>query len=384
MMGKEKKRKRREERSSQTQKQTQKQKRTFREMLPPDWDILAVILLLALALRMWFAFSYSATLYDQAGEGVRYIGMVGGEPIDSVSPPLYILFLRLCLAIFGRGAAQAAFVFKGIAGTISVALIYYVAKDISDRTTAVISAAITAIYVNYMMASLALSPRIPGILVMFIVTLILLRAKDGARGNGLAGAVLGLGVLIDPYLLLFTPGFLLVSGKRLFFLSSLIIVLVPWTMRNSVRYGVLVPVYATSALELDISRWMIGSLEDFYHVVDKVYINASNLISRGAGWVEAPGSTANDNIRNSTTFGAYFYMLIVLTGLAGLLRYHSRKHRLFLMPVLIYLGILVLFSTTRNTNRLLSEHLMIFYTAVLLPRIVHWFRARFSAPELSD
>ena len=111
-MGKDKRRERREQQKKQKKEQKQKRKRTFREMLPPDWDILAVILLLALGLRMWFAFSYDATLYDQAGEGVRYIGMVGGEPVDTMSPPLYILFLRICLGIFGRGAAQAAFVVK--------------------------------------------------------------------------------------------------------------------------------------------------------------------------------------------------------------------------------------------------------------------------------
>jgi hypothetical protein len=381
-MGKEKRRERRD--LQQKQKKEQKRKRTFKEMLPPDWDILAVIVLLALVLRMWFALSYDATLYDQAGEGVRYIGQVGGEPIDSVSPPLYILFLRICLGLFGHGAAQAAFVVKGIIGTISVVLIYYIAREISDRTVAVISAAISAIYVNYMMASLALSPRVPGIFALLIVTFILIKADEGKKGNGLAGAVLGLGIMIDPYLLLFAPGFLLVSRGRKIFLGALFAVLLPWTLRNSAREGMPVPVYATAALELDITRWMVGSLEDFYHLVDKLYINGSNLISRGAGWVEPPGSTTSDNIRNSTTFGAYFYMVMALSGVVGLLRYHSKKHRALLYPVLIYLAILVLFSTTRNTNRLIAEHIAIFYTAVLLPCIIGWFRNRFSRTALPD
>jgi hypothetical protein len=371
-MGKNKKRERREQQKHQ--KKERKKKRTFKEMLPPDWDILAVILLLAFVLRMWFALSYDSTLYDQAGEGVRYVGMVGGEPVDSSSPPLYILFLRICLGIFGRGAAKAAFVTKGILGTISVALIYYIAREISDRTTAVISAAISAIYVNYMMAALALSPRVPGIFILFVVTLILLRANEGWKVNGLAGAILGIGILVDPYLLLFAPGFLLLSRNRKIFIGVLFIVVLPWTLRNSAREGMPLPVYHPSAFELDIKRWMIGSLEKMYQLVDRLYINGSMLFSIGGGWVQSTSSTANENIRNSSSFGAYLYMVIVLGGLVGMLRYHSKKHRLFLYPVLIYLGIMVLFSTTRNTNRLLAEHIAIFYSAFLLMRIIRRFR----------
>ncbi len=371
-MGKNKKRERREQQNHQ--KKEHKKKRTFKEMLPPDWDILAVILLLAFVLRMWFALSYDSTLYDQAGEGVRYVGMVGGEPVDSSSPPLYILFLRICLGIFGRGAAKAAFVTKGILGTISVALIYYIAREISDRTTAVISAAISAIYVNYMMAALALSPRVPGIFFLFVVTLILLRANEGWKVNGLAGAILGIGILVDPYLLLFAPGFLLLSRNRKIFIGVLFIVVLPWTLRNSAREGMPLPVYHPAAFELDIKRWMIGSLEKMYQLVDRLYINGSMLFSIGGGWVQSTSSTANENIRNSSSFGAYLYMVIVLGGLVGMLRYHSKKHRLFLYPVLIYLGIMVLFSTTRNTNRLLAEHIAIFYSAFLLMRIIRRFR----------
>ena len=358
----------------QQEKQGQKQKRTFREMLPPDWDILAVILLLALVLRMWFAISYDATLYDQAGEGVRYIGQIRGESVDSASPSLYILFLRICLGIFGHGAAKAAFVMKGIIGTVSAALIYYIAREMSDRTTAVIAAAISALYVNYIMASLALSPRVPGILAILIVTLILIRTKEGKRGNALAGAVLGLGILVDPYILLFVPGFLLVSGKKKIFLGALLVFVLPLTMRNSMREGILVPVYSAEALELDLSRWMIRELKDFYHLADRMYINVSMLFSRGVGWVEPSSSMTSENIRNSSTLGAYLYMLTALSGLVGLLRYHSREHRVLLYPVLIYLGLLVLFSTCRNTNRLLAEHLAIFYSAFLLMRIIRYFR----------
>ena len=385
-MGKDKRRERREQQKKQKkeQKKVRNQKRTFREMLPPEWDIMSVILLLALGLRMWFAFSYDATLYDQAGEGVRYIGMVGGEPIDSVSPPLYIMFLRICLGIFGRGAAQAAFVIKGIIGTVSVALIYYIAKEISDSTTAVISAAISAIYVNFMMAALALSPRVPGIFALFVVTLLLLKAKEGRKGNAIAGAVFGLGILIDPYLFLFAPGFLLVSRNRKIFFGILFAVLLPWTLRNSVREEMFVPVYHSAAFELDITRWLVWSREDLYHLVDRLYINGSMLFSIGGGWVEPASSSVSENIRNSSSLGAYQYLLTALCGLVGMLRYHSRKHRLFLYPVLIYLGIIVLFSTTRNTNRLLAEHIAIFYSALLLMRIIGWFKNRFSGAELPD
>ncbi len=371
-MGKNRKEERRKKRKERKQKQ--RQKRNLREMLPPDWDILAVILLLALVLRMWFAISYDATLYDQAGEGVRYIGQIRGEPVDSASPPLYILFLRICLGIFGHGAAKAAFVMKGIAATVSAALIYYIAREISDRTTAVISAAISALYVNYIMAALALSPRVPGILAILIVTLILIRTKEGKRGNGLAGAVLGLGILVDPYVLLFAPGFLLVAEKKKIFLGALLVFVLPLTTRNSIRDGSLVPVYSAEALELDLSRWVIRELRDFYLLVDRMYINISMLFSRGAGWVEPSGSMTSENIRNSSTLGAYLYMLTALGGLVGLLRYHSRKLRALLYPALIYLGILVLFSTCRNTNRLLAEHLAIFCSAFLLMRIIRYFR----------
>ncbi len=378
-MGKSKKRERRE----QQKKLEQKRKRSFREMLPPDWEILSVILLLALVLRIWFAFSYDSTLYDQAGEGIRYIGQVKGGPVDSSSPPLYILFLRVCLGIFGRGAAKAAFVFKGIIGTVSVALIYYIAREISDRTTAVISAVIAAIYVHYIMAALALSPRVPGIMVILAVTLILIRVKEGKRGNGLAGAILGLGILVDPYLLLFVPGFLLVSRKRSFFAAALLGVVMPWMIRNSVREGAIMPVYAPDALELDLSTWVVRELEGLYLFVDKIYVNAASIPSRGAGWVEPSGSVVDEKIRNISMFGNYFYMVTVLCGLVGMLRYHSKEQRLLLLPALIYLGLLVLFSTCRNSNRLLAEHIAIFYAAILLTRIFSRLTKRYSGEARS-
>ena len=353
-----------------------KEKRSLRDLLPPDLEILAVILLLALALRMWFAYTYDATLYDQHGEGIRYLGQLKGGVLDTESPPLYVLFLRLCLAIFGRGAAKAAFVVKGLAGTLSVALIYYIAREISDRTTAVVSAAVSAVYVNYMMVALALSPRVPGILVLFVATLVMMRAGGRARGEGIAGAVLGLGVLVDPFLLLYVPGFLLISRRRLFFTAALLVVVTPWTVRNSVMEGTIVPVYAPSAIELDLSRWVIRCPADFYRLVDKTYVNAAGLVSRGAGWIQPAGSETSEAIRNSTTFGAYFYLVVALGGLVGVLRHHSSRHGPFLRPALIYLGILVLFSTARNTNRLLAEHIAIFYSALLLVWIARWLRSR--------
>lgn len=356
----------------------------IRALFPPDWDILAVILFMAFALRMYFALSYDATLYDQAGEGVRLLGAVRGAAIDTASPPLYVVFLRICLAIFGRGAAKAAFVIIGIAGTISVALIYCIAARISNRSTAVISAAFSALYLNYMMAGLALSPRVFGILAMFIVTIILIRERAGKRGNGLAGAVLGLGILIDPFLLLFIPGFLLVSGRRWLFLGVLFVVVMPWTVRNSIVEKTPVPVYSQEAVEFNLERWKTGDFEEFRKLVDKLYLNGSMLCSRGAGWVEAGGSKTSENIRNSSTFGGYFYMLIALAGLVGLLRYHSREHRALLYPALVYLGFLVLFSTCRTTNRLLAEHIAIFYAAVLLHRIIGRFRARRDGASQND
>ena len=348
----------------------------IRALLPPDWDILAVILFVALALRMYFALSYDATLYDQAGEGVRLLGAVRGEPIDTASPPLYVGFLRICLAIFGKGAAKAAFVINGIAGTISVALIYYIASWISNRSTAVISAAISALYINYMMAGLALSPRVLGILAIFVVTIILIREKAGKRGNGLAGGVLGLGILIDPFLLLFMPGFLLVSRRRWLFLGVLFVVVMPWTVRNSIVERVPVPVYSQAAVEFDLERWKTGNFGEFRKLVDKLYLNGSMLGSRGAGWVEAGGSETSENIRNSSTFGAYLYLLTALAGVVGLLRYHSREHRALLYPALVYLGFLVFFSTCRTTNQVLAVHIAIFYMAVLLHHIIGRFRAR--------
>lgn len=364
-------------RKSKKQEQSRKQrKKSVRELLPPDWDILAVILVLAVALRMWFALTYDATLYDEAGEGVRLLGAVRGAAIDSASPPLYVVFLRICLSIFGRGAAQAAFVINGIAGTVSVALIYYIAAAISSRTTAVISAAISALYINYIMAGLALSPRVPGILAILVITIILVRGKAGKRSNCITGAVLGLGILIDPFLIFYLPGFMLVSARRWLFLGAVLVVVLPWAVRNSVREGVPVPVYSQEAVDLDLGRWKIGDLRDFTHVVDKLYVNGAMLCSRGAGWVEPPGSRTSDNIRNSTTFGAYMYMLTALAGLVGLLRYHSREHRVLLLPSLVYLGFLVLFSTCRTTNRLLAEHIVIFYLAILLSLVVGRFRAR--------
>jgi hypothetical protein len=350
-------------------KDTREKKRPaggFRAYLPPDADILAVIVALALALRLWFAVTYDQTLYDQVGEGARMLGAVRGGPIGAEMPPLYIGFLRMLLAMFSSGAAKAAFVVKGVAGTCSVVLIYYIASSVANRTVAVVSSAIAALYLNYILAGLALSPRIFGILAVLTVTLLMIKAGDRNKAGIASGVILGAGILIDPYLMLFVPGFLLVSDRRKAFLISLLIVVLPWAARNSVREGVPLPVYRPEAWELDLARWKITGLSDIYLLVDSIYTNAFNLLTRADSWVQAPGSKVSDNISNSTTFAAYSYVLTALTGLVGILRYRAKEHRVLLRPGLVYLGILLLFSSVRSSNRLLAEHLIIFYSSIVL------------------
>jgi hypothetical protein len=345
-------------------------------LLPPDWDILAVILFLAIALRLWFALSYTETLYDQVGEGVRLLNAVRGEPVDATLPPLYVGFLRILLSMFRYDAAKVAFIIKAVLGTCSVALIYYIAKSISSRTVAVVSAALTALYLNYMMAGLALSPRVPGVFVLLMVKLMIIRGADSKKHSVISGAVLGLGILIDPYLLLFTPGFILVVRQKRMFLVGLIVAVLPWSIRNSIQERMPLLVYRHEAVELDLSRWKIVDFRSFFLLIDKIYVNASQLISRGGSWVEAGGSETSESIRNSSTFGAYIYVFTAIAGVVGLLRCRRSEQRVFLMPALIYLGILVLFSTVRSTNRLLGEHLAIYYASALIIMISGRFRRK--------
>jgi hypothetical protein len=194
----------------------------------------------------------------------------------------------------------------------------------------------------------------------------MIKAGDRNKAGIASGVILGAGILIDPYLMLFVPGFLLVSDRRKAFLISLLIVVLPWAARNSVREGVPLPVYRPEAWELDLARWKITGLSDIYLLVDSIYTNAFNLLTRADSWVQAPGSKVSDNISNSTTFAAYSYVLTALTGLVGILRYRAKEHRVLLRPGLVYLGILLLFSSVRSSNRLLAEHLIIFYSSIVL------------------
>ncbi|UCF05573.1 MAG: glycosyltransferase family 39 protein [bacterium] len=343
--------------------------------LPENRDIIGVLLFLALALRLWFSLAVGLPVPE--GPQVELAALAQGGDVGVTVAPLYVLFLRTVSALFGPYAERVIFSIQGIAGAAVVILLYYIAARISSMWIATVTAVIAAIYPYYLINGLSYSYGTMGMLAVTILVLLAVRQSRGRAAHAIAGCIAGVAILTAPITAFFMPGFALVFRRRGIFLLCVLIVLVPWTLRNSIRVGMPVPVYGIEAYEIAKHRYRLNHSDGVLRLVNDIYNNASVMVSRGG---VAEFDDQSDNVRSSNYMRAYSYVIIMILAVFGLLKGYKRSHRPLLVPVAIFICLVVFFSLLRRTYRILSDYIVIFYAAVALRLLCSWFRERRTSP----
>jgi hypothetical protein len=103
-------------------------------------------------------------------------------------------------------------------------------------------------------------------------------------------------------------------------------------------------------------------------LVNGIYDNLEVLLGRD--WRDNYSSQMDPNVRNFNYINTYSYILIMLIGIAGLIRYGDRNNLKITFPLLMYILLLILCTRLYDKSgaRILWEPVLIIYGAMLFDR----------------
>ena len=176
-------------------------------------------------------------------------------------PPVFPIVLAGLYKVVGVGSAstrwEAARLLEAVLGTVTVGLIFLIARRVWDRSAALVSAAVAAVYPPLLLAGaslLAESVCIPLLLGGVLAALEYRRSPDRLRWPVIAGVLVGLAALarVNVVLVAVPVALLVWTGRPRLAWRSLraplavavatLAVLTPWTIRSSVVMHRFVPV----------------------------------------------------------------------------------------------------------------------------------------------
>lgn len=165
-------------------------------------------------------------------------------------PPLHPYLVATSLELPGGRAAVK--VVQSLLGALLVLPVWVIGERAFDRRVAVVAAALTAFFPELVWQSVHLwsEPLFMVLLWAAIALLLVADASNRPPAAGLAGVLLGLGALTRDPALYFAPlaaFWLLARRPRAWrpaaaFLVAVVLTIVPWTVRNWMRYDAFVPV----------------------------------------------------------------------------------------------------------------------------------------------
>ncbi|HVO76833.1 MAG TPA: glycosyltransferase family 39 protein, partial [Candidatus Bathyarchaeia archaeon] len=334
-------------------------------------DILAVILALACALRVYFALAHRWPAFSAEGAMYDRLALQGG--IGSGAAPLYPLLLRGVYALFGSGNHAALFLVQGLLNVLAIVLLYKALERLCGGTAAAIAAAVCAVFPDFLLYDLSVGPESMSVL---LVTALMAAstARFGARArSSLAAALAALGILLQPLLVCLVPGAFLSAEKRRLFVLVAVLALVPFVAGSAARTRKIEPVYQAQSFNLGLGNFTGPGAVG--HAIDAVYGNAQVVMTRT--WGVSDVSAPEQEDQGPSTAG-YSYSAIMFLGFVGLARYYRRAHGSFALPALLYIVLIVLFSEVQVQYRAPLEPVLIAYAAILLAG--PW-RRRAACPE---
>jgi 4-amino-4-deoxy-L-arabinose transferase-like glycosyltransferase len=238
-----------------------------------DRRLLGLILLMALVLRLGLALvrpeedeAADEGHWDRMARVFAKQGLLAAEA-GTYRPPLYPLMLAAVYRVCGTGAWPVRVVQAGL-GVLTCLLIYDLGRRLGTSRTGLLAATLAA---GYPLLVFFAGVRLAEGLIVLLAMVVLLQdtrfATRPSMGNAvLLGAALGLAGLAKPVLLAWGP--LLVAGwwrhpdlARRVWLGraavaavGAVLVLAPWTLRNVVVTGHLVPVSTNAGINLLIGH----------------------------------------------------------------------------------------------------------------------------------
>lgn len=192
------------------------------------------------------------------------------------TPPLYGMFIAFWQSIFGENLGPVKVV-QVIVDSVTVILIFFIMREIGNARTGLLAAAVLAVYPFsiYLAISIASEPLVTCLLAGFVLLAIYAARLQKLRYFAFAGMVLGLATLTRGTTQ-FMPMFLLVgmlplayhirSYVRAFllFVSSFLLVIAPWTIRNYVVLDDFIPVATGGGIVV-----LMGSQEEYLTIPGK-------------------------------------------------------------------------------------------------------------------
>lgn len=321
--------------------------------------------LAALMLRLIFAFIIREP--TDTGDMAAYNALAVGGVLTTSKPPLYPLFLRAVYLIFGMPRFAAVYAVQGVMSCIVVIAIYYWAIRFFDRTVASLAAMISAIYPNFILYNGAVLPH--SLNVTLIASIIAVSVSRHTRSKSIVSALLtGVGWLVSHTFAFFVPGLIVTARRKLVFIVVLVATLAPWIVRSAVVNGRLVPVCEVEAYDMRLDSF--GKARDAWDMVEIFYHRASVLM--GKGWHSYIMDGSFSRISHASQVRTFSYAILLILGLAGLIRYCRKEHRVFLLPFLGYIVIIGALSSIHGSHRVMLEPVLIIYAAAL---VVNEYRA---------
>jgi len=170
------------------------------------------------------------------------------------APPLYAIFISICLSLFGDDQVPVKVVQAFVDSTMIIA-VYYIMREIFDARTGLVSAAISAIYPFsiYLTISIASEPLFTFFLSLFVLLTIRAVRSQKLHHYCAAGVLLGLATLTRGttqfvpliFLIMLLPLHRLTKDILLAYLAfclSFALVILPWTLRNYIVLEDFIPV----------------------------------------------------------------------------------------------------------------------------------------------
>jgi 4-amino-4-deoxy-L-arabinose transferase-like glycosyltransferase len=259
------------------------------------WWCLGVILIVALALRLALALATPLVLFGDPNDYQRHavsIATTGHFPSTELAspgtpsafrPPAFPYLLGGLYAVVGIHP-NAGRVLEALLGTLTVALLGLMGREVWSRRVGLIAAGLGAVYPALigLNASLLSESLFLPLELGFLLSLVMCVRSRGRVGWAvLTGGLCGLGVLTravaDAWVLVaIAAAALAVVGARLRLrqglavLASFLIVLTPWLIRDAVEFHQFVPVTTESGFTLAGQYNVDAGTDDSYEAVQRL------------------------------------------------------------------------------------------------------------------
>ena len=338
------------------------------------------VLAAAALYRIWLAVTADRVsilaVLPAHGEMGAYNDMAANRYIDTSAGPLYPFFLMFVRLFSADGGLRAVFAIQGCAIVLCAAAAGVIAARLSNRTAGMAALLLVCIYPVFIVYGLVTLPVVFCVTVVFLMMLVLSAdTGDGTwdtPGSVISGILGAAALLLHPVMIYLLPGLFASVRKRLLMASVLLLLVLPWGIRNSVIAGRPVPVYESTAYELTAGDMV--RLGDGWKIVEGLYFNASFLMKKSLERTHMPVIFGNRATNNHLL--KYAFSAAALLGLAGLIRYSGRSHLRTLLPAISYAILTILLIRYSTRHRVILEPALLIYAGIAAGGIIKWIRSR--------